>query len=495
MGPVGFGPQNYVAGDSEFPYLIEFENATNATAPAQVVNISDFLSTNLDWNTFELGEIGFGNLNIPIPPSSDYFETNILIAYNGVNVEVEIEAGIDFATGEVFANFYSLDPVTQLTPAVNLGFLPPEDGTGRGTGYFSYFVAPNPNLPTGTQITNIAYVQFDENPVIATDQVNDEDPSQGVDTNKMAIVTIDNSPPTSSVLGLPAIETNASFTVQWSGTDNGSGVANYNIYVSTDGGAWTLWQNATANTSATFTGQMYNTYSFVRVATDNVGNQEILRTNADTVLSVTDHTPPVLAAITNYALYVGQGIRFTNVVSDPSVSSPTLHYPPDRFTNFTILATNGLVGSASITTVTPEQSHIVVGTSTGQFLIGSQPLGEIGFNTIADQESAFVYLQTDTPLALKRDGTLADYAVGGQGRVTIVGEESLVEAVLAGGGRTLVVYGPVGASYQVESCNALGVSGAWTNTDISVTMTNIFRNFQLAPDTNSATFYRTRRTQ
>jgi len=37
-----------------FAYEIVFENETNATAPAQAVQISDTLSTNLDWQTFEL---------------------------------------------------------------------------------------------------------------------------------------------------------------------------------------------------------------------------------------------------------------------------------------------------------------------------------------------------------------------------------------------------------------------------------------------------------
>ena len=106
-------------------------------------------------------------------------------------------------------------------------------------GYFSYTVQPKPGLPTGTQIRNVALVTFDANPPIATDQVDDEDPSQGVDPTKQALITIDAGPPTSSVAPLPATETTASFTVSWSGQDDpgGSGIAFYNVYVSDDGGA------------------------------------------------------------------------------------------------------------------------------------------------------------------------------------------------------------------------------------------------------------------
>jgi hypothetical protein len=59
------------------------------------------------------------------------------VHYNGQDFEVQIEAGINLATGQVFAHFYSIDPDTSLPPDVLTGFLPPEDGTGRGMGYMS----------------------------------------------------------------------------------------------------------------------------------------------------------------------------------------------------------------------------------------------------------------------------------------------------------------------------------------------------------------------
>jgi len=195
IGPAGYGAANWVEADTTFPYTIDFENSTNATAPAQIVNISDPLSTNFDWTTFQLAEIGFGDQFISIPPNSLFFATNIAMSYEGFSFVVQMQAGINLGTGRVFANFNSIDPVTELAPPVNIGFLPPEDGTGRGAGHVTFFIQPQPNLPTGTQITNVAFIQFDENPIIATDQLNDDDPSEGIDTNKQAIVTIDNSTP------------------------------------------------------------------------------------------------------------------------------------------------------------------------------------------------------------------------------------------------------------------------------------------------------------
>jgi hypothetical protein len=51
------------------------------------------------------------------------------------------------------------------------GFPPPEDGTGRGQGYFSYLVRPDAGLATGTAIRNVARIQFDFGEIIATNQV------------------------------------------------------------------------------------------------------------------------------------------------------------------------------------------------------------------------------------------------------------------------------------------------------------------------------------
>ena len=76
-------------------------------------------------------------------------------------------------------------------------------------------------------------------------------------------------PPTSAVQPLPAISS-ATFDVRWSGADNpqGSGLANFDIYVSTDGGAFAPWLTGVTNTSATFTGNAGSTYRFFSVARD-----------------------------------------------------------------------------------------------------------------------------------------------------------------------------------------------------------------------------------
>src|SRR5262249_44521013 len=123
IGPAGFGPAGFVAGDSVLPYRIDFENDPAATAPAQQVVITDQLDKNLDWTTFELSEMAFGDQVISIPAHSQHYQTTVSMTYNGQTFQVQIEAGLHFDTGQVFVRFQSIDPNTFLPPDALTGFL------------------------------------------------------------------------------------------------------------------------------------------------------------------------------------------------------------------------------------------------------------------------------------------------------------------------------------------------------------------------------------
>jgi hypothetical protein len=107
---------------------------------------------------------------------------------------------------------------------------------------------------------------------------------------------VDNTPPGSSVSPLPVYETSGNFTVAWSGADdaNGSGIASYDVYVSDNGGPYTLFQSHTAATSATFSGQDGHSYAFYSIATDNAGNVEQTPAVADATTLI-DLTAPTSA--------------------------------------------------------------------------------------------------------------------------------------------------------------------------------------------------------
>ena len=294
LGPSGFGPEGWIAGSKVLPYRVNFENIgpgsvdssgnpfpTFATAPAQRVTITDQLQADLDWDSFEWSEFGFGDVMIPVSSGVSHFTSKTSMTYNGQTFDVEIEAGINFNTGLVTVAFQSIDPATKLPPDVLTGFLPPEDGTGRGKGHIAYTVRAKSGRPTGTEIRNVASIRFDSNAVVTTDQIDPQNAAAGHDPAKQALITLDQTPPSSSVSALSATTLGTGITVNWSGTDVGAGVADYDIYVSDNNGPWTLWLDNTAETTGRYSGQAGHSYAFFSVARDHAGLTETPSFNAD----------------------------------------------------------------------------------------------------------------------------------------------------------------------------------------------------------------------
>ncbi|MCB1967173.1 MAG: cadherin-like domain-containing protein, partial [Candidatus Accumulibacter sp.] len=318
LAPAGFGPAGYITPSAALPYRVDFENEATATAPAQNVTITDQLDTDLDWSSFALTEIGFGDHRIAVPANTQYFETVVPVHYNNQDFEVQIEVGINLALGRVFAHFYSIDPNTSLPPDVLTGFLPPEDGTGRGMGYIAYRIDQKPGLATGTEIKNIALISFDGQPWIATNQVDPHNPAAGTDPAKEARNTIDAGAPTSAVVSLQSIRTAPDFLVTWNGADDagGSGIASHDIYVSTDGGSYALWQDDSTATSATFSGQAGHSYAFYSVAQDNVGHIEAAPASPDASTQVVDGLAVTRAAIDTS----GVSVRFNRAIEPTALN-------------------------------------------------------------------------------------------------------------------------------------------------------------------------------
>jgi hypothetical protein len=85
------------------------------------------------------------------------------------------------------------------------------------------------------------------------------------------------------------VQSPALFEVRWSGSDAGSGVARYDVYVSDNGGDFKPWQTGTAATQATYIGQLGHTYGFYSVATDHVGHRQPTPTGSQaTTLVITN---------------------------------------------------------------------------------------------------------------------------------------------------------------------------------------------------------------
>jgi uncharacterized repeat protein (TIGR01451 family) len=288
VGAVGYGAPRYITGQEPLRYAVYFENQPNATAPAQQVVITDHLDpAKVDLSTFSFGRINFGSTEVNPPNGLSDFSKDVDLR-PAKNLIVHIDAHLDQATGTLTWKFTSLDPATGgPTEDASAGFLPPNVNSPEGDGSVIYFVEPKNNLPSGTEIRNPATIVFDNNAPINTNEW---------------LNTIDNTSPTSHVTPLPVQQSDASFTLQWSGSDTYSGVKNYNVYVSEDGGPYTLWLQ-TANTSATYTGQPGKTYSFYSIAEDNAENVEGAKSTTEATTFV--RSAPVFSNLSSPVITYG----------------------------------------------------------------------------------------------------------------------------------------------------------------------------------------------
>jgi RHS repeat-associated protein len=287
LGPSGYGPAEFITNSQSLNYTIQFQNEPAATAPAQEVVITEQLSPSLNWSTFQLGDFDFGNLVVPVPAGHTSYQT-VVDATASVGLLVSVSADFNPVTGLVKWTFTSIDATTLDVPADPLaGFLPPDKTDPEGDGFVSYSVLPKASTQTGQTISAQASVVFDTNSPIAT---------------PTATNTIDSGTPSSSVFPLPATS-GTTFTVSWSGSDAaGPGIAAYDVYVSDQGGPYTLWQSDTTATSAIFTGQSGHTYSFYSIARDPLGFVQATPTAAQASTFVPAPSPPTI---------IGEQVLFT----------------------------------------------------------------------------------------------------------------------------------------------------------------------------------------
>jgi spore germination protein YaaH/flagellar hook assembly protein FlgD len=81
----------------------------------------------------------------------------------------------------------------------------------------------------------------------------------------------DTTAPDAGIAILAPVQVDEGFSVAWSAVDL-SGIRDYDVQVSTDGGPWTAWLTATKVTSAIHLGQTGHAYAFRARATDGRGN-------------------------------------------------------------------------------------------------------------------------------------------------------------------------------------------------------------------------------
>ena len=270
FGPTGDGSAAHFFRPAAMRYEIAFENQPTASLPAADVVVTDRLDpSKVDLATLSLGDIRFGTHTISVPPGLKSFSTVYAIS---ATLAVRVQGSLDPATGLLKWTFTTLDPLTKLPPSdPTLGFLPPDTDGISGQGFVGFTVSPKAGLANGTTITNQASIVFDANPAILT---------------PTWINTIDTTPSSSRVQTLTGRVGTMDFDVVWSGTDTGSGVGAYTVYVSDNGGPFVAWQTAVKATSGVYTGTSGHSYAFYARSNDGAGNAEATKAAAEATIAV-----------------------------------------------------------------------------------------------------------------------------------------------------------------------------------------------------------------
>ncbi len=294
-GSSGVGAPRFYNNDVALPYSVTFENEDTATLPAQDVVVTDQLDPNVfDLSTFGFDLITFGDKQVTPQNAAKQFTADVDLR-PAKQAIVRVNGSFSSNTGLITWRFNTLDPVTGV-PVEDpfAGFLPPNRTSPEGQGMMLFTVKAKAELPTGTQIKNKARIVFDSNAPIDTPEW---------------LNTIDNAKPVSSVQPLPT-SVSKNVVLNWSGTDVGSGVSTYTIYVSTDGGAYLPFATSTTQTSSDLTSLAAgHTYRFYSIARDKVGNEETTKTTAEAVTTIN------LVSVSGRALTSdGRGLRNATVL-------------------------------------------------------------------------------------------------------------------------------------------------------------------------------------
>jgi RHS repeat-associated protein len=218
VGTPGIGDQHFVAKGDELTYTIYFENKSTATAPAQEVFIDDTLDAGLDWSTFKLSEVAFGSQIVTSLANKETGSDRVTFGDMLVDVIADHTPG----SGQVHWTLRTIDPETGDLPEDALaGFLPPEDGTGRGQGHVTFKVRTRTDKLTGTVINNAATIVFDvEAPMTTNTVFNTLSDAAPAATSTSVIVDLSNDIPVSINLAWNSSDYATSYDVYiWKSTE------------------------------------------------------------------------------------------------------------------------------------------------------------------------------------------------------------------------------------------------------------------------------------
>ncbi len=260
LGPTGVLGLPYTNEiPDKFFFVINFENDSSASAPAQTVRILDTIDTRMfDPNSLEFVSFRVGD-------ETRYFnngKTQLSATYDfekETGVHLGISSRLDEETGELEIVFQSQDPETGSTDIGALeGFLPPNRLTNEGQGSIAFFLNPRNGVSLDSTFANQAAIYFDQNkPII---------------TNNWTL-DYDTVPPRSKMEVGTGDESNY-VQLTWSPVDSVNDVVWYDILRSTDGVRYDLVLKQTTLKESIFSVNCDQPTYFKSIAYDSAGNVE-----------------------------------------------------------------------------------------------------------------------------------------------------------------------------------------------------------------------------
>jgi hypothetical protein len=227
-------------------------------------------------------------------------------------------------------------------------------------------------------------------------------------------------------------------------------------------------------------------------------------TNVFTILAIDDGAPPLIATNTflvtvddfvemmlgNAVLRSGESgsvpVQVMATVGLTNLES-LLITPENRLANLSLLTIASELRPASLQMQGPSTAQMAFQTQPGQTLMSSQLVARLQFTAVSTQ-SAFVPLTLASVTARQTNGVPVARTIPGSGRVVVVAEEPLLEALLlTNNQRQLVLYGPPGPGYIIQKSPNPGVPDQW-QTAWEGSLTNLY---QVIPTSGATSeFYR-----
>ncbi|MEY2407977.1 MAG: hypothetical protein QOF48_647, partial [Verrucomicrobiota bacterium] len=229
-------------------------------------------------------------------------------------------------------------------------------------------------------------------------------------------------------------------------------------------------------------------------------------TNLITVVATDDGSPP-LSTTNVFRVTVGDFVEMalgSAVIRSGQTGSVPLNMVSTAYVtnlNSLLLTADDRLGSLGLSMLAPElgagtllpqgpdTSRLSLGAAPGQSLQGNRLLGEISF-VGTSRQSAFVPLILDNITATRQTGGPIARTIANAGRVVIIGNEPLLEAMISTNHqRYLILYGEPGGGYVVESSPLPGGPGPWQVT-WQGSLSNLSQTIQPPAATNSTIYYR-----